>query len=258
MIRAPTAARPGYKVSVAAMAGVTACPAGASIPARRRAIVAAMNRHLALVAAAILVGLTFVVRPALAHPHVWVTMKSHVIYAADGTVTGVRHSWIFDDMFSAFAVQGIETKKRGEYTREDLMPLAKTNVESLKDFEYFTLAKANGKRVDFADPAGDYYLEYKDAILTLHFTLPLKTPVKAQQFDVEIYDPSYFVDFAFVKENPVALVGAPPACKFAVVNPTQMDPAMAQRLLDLGPDTKLDPSEFLGSQFANKILVKCP
>jgi ABC-type uncharacterized transport system substrate-binding protein len=214
-----------------------------------------MNRLLAFVVAAI-VGMT--AGPAFAHPHVWVSMKSQVIYAADGTVTGVRHAWTFDDMFSAFAVQGIEAKKRGEYTREELMPLAKTNVESLKDFEYFTLAKVNGKRVDFADPAADYYLEYKDAILTLHFTLPLKTPVKAQQLDIEVFDQSYFVEFVFEPKNAVSLVGAPPACKLAVLNPAKMDSAMAQRLLDMGPNEKLDPSDFLGSQFANKILVKCP
>ena len=68
-------------------------------------------------------------------------MKSEVVYAPDGTVTGVRHAWTFDDMFSAFATQGIDTKKRGVFTREELQPLAKTNVESLKDFDYFTLAK---------------------------------------------------------------------------------------------------------------------
>ncbi|MGH8638850.1 MAG: DUF1007 family protein, partial [Burkholderiales bacterium] len=143
-------------------------------------------------------------------------------------------------------------------SREELAPLAKTNVESLKDFDYFTLAKANGKKVEFADPASDYYLEYKDAILTLHFTLPLKMPAKAQQLDIEVFDSSYFVEFVFEQKNAVALVGAPPACKLAVLNPTQMDPAMMQRLLDMGANEKLDPSQLLGSQFANKILVKCP
>jgi ABC-type uncharacterized transport system substrate-binding protein len=196
--------------------------------------------------------------PAFAHPHVWVTMKSEVVYAPDGTVTGVRHAWTFDDMFSAFAVQGIDGAKRGVFTREELMPLAKTNVESLKDFDYFTLAKVNGKQVDFADPAGDYYLDYKDEILTLHFTLPLKAPAQARLLEIEIYDPSYFVEFVFEEKGAVALSGAPAACKFAVAQPGQLDPALAAKLSQLGPETKLDPSQFLGSQFANKIVVKCP
>src|SRR4051812_30956153 len=43
---------------------------------------------------------------AQAHPHVWVTMKSELVYAPDGKATGVRHAWTFDDMFSTFATQG--------------------------------------------------------------------------------------------------------------------------------------------------------
>src|SRR5262245_20823427 len=83
---------------------------------------------------------------AMAHPHVWVTMKSEVVYGADGAVTGVRHAWTFDDMFSAFATQGLESKKKGEFTREELKPLAEVNVTSLKDFDYFTSAKVDGKK----------------------------------------------------------------------------------------------------------------
>ena len=42
-----------------------------------------------------------------AHPHVWVTIHSEVIYGPTGAVTGIRHAWSFDDMFSAYAVQGM-------------------------------------------------------------------------------------------------------------------------------------------------------
>jgi ABC-type uncharacterized transport system substrate-binding protein len=149
-----------------------------------------MIRQLSCVAAAVLASLVATVQPASAHPHVWVTMRSELVYGPDGTVTGVRHAWTFDDMFSAFATQGIDSKQRNVFTREELDPLAKTNVESLKDFDYFTVARINGKKVDFLDPPSGYYLDYKDQILTLHFTLPLKTPMKAQDLQIEISDPS--------------------------------------------------------------------
>src|SRR5687767_6963178 len=164
-----------------------------------------MSKHSLRLALATLLTLVLGVVSASAHPHVWVTMRSQVMYAPDGTITGVRHAWTFDDMFSAFAIQGIESKKRNVFTREELAPLAKTNVESLKEFEYFTVAKIDGKQVAFADPPGDYYLEYKDEILTLHMTVPLRNPVKARNVDIEIYDPSYFVDFAFEKDKAVTL-----------------------------------------------------
>ncbi|HSS86699.1 MAG TPA: DUF1007 family protein, partial [Reyranella sp.] len=112
---------------------------------------------------------------AQAHPHVWVTSSSELVYAADGSITGVRHAWTFDDMFTTYALQGIETKTKGVYSREQLAPLAKDNVENLKEFGFFTFAKADGKKQKFEEPV-DYFHEYKDDALTLHFTLPLKVP----------------------------------------------------------------------------------
>src|ERR1700687_1270631 len=152
---------------------------------------------------------------ACAHPHGWVTMKSELVYAPDGTVTGVRHAWTFDEMFSTFATQGLETKQKGVFTREDLTPLAEVNVTSLKDYDYFTKAKANSKKAEFTDPV-DYWLEFTGGALTLHFFLPLKSPAKAQTFAVEIYDPTWFVDFTFAEKDPVTLAGAPAQCKIDV------------------------------------------
>ena len=206
-----------------------------------------------------LAGLLAAGASASAHPHVWVTMLGQLVYAPDGSVTGVRYDWTFDDMFSAFATQGIETKKPGEFTRADLEPLAKENVTSLKEFDYFTYAKANGKKVELNDPI-DYYLDYnpKDTVLTLHFTLPLKTPVKAKELNVEIYDPEYFVDFSFKDvKNPIALVGAPSACKLQVAKPQELSVAPGQQLSEAFFN-QLTAAQNWGAQFANKIFVKCP
>jgi len=202
----------------------------------------------------LLSGLVCCAASAGAHPHVWVTMKSEIVYAPDGSVTGVRHAWTFDDMFSAFATQGLEAKKKGEFTREELAPLAEVNVTSLKDFDYFTYAKANGKKTPFNGPV-DYYLDYSDQVLTLHFTLPFKTPVKAPNLDIEVFDPSYFVDFAFAEKDPVALLHAPPQCKLATAKAGDATPPQFQRL----PDALANQPDTMnyGAQFANKIAVKC-
>ena len=138
--------------------------------------------------------------PAYAHPHVWVTMKSELVYAPDGSVTGVRHAWTFDDMFSVFATQGLESKEKGKFTREELAPLAQVNVKSLKEYDYFTIAHANGKKAELNPPV-DYWLEFTDGLLTLHFTLPFKTPVKAQGLEVEMYDPTWFRGLRLCREG---------------------------------------------------------
>jgi ABC-type uncharacterized transport system substrate-binding protein len=191
---------------------------------------------------------------ATAHPHVWVTMKSEIVYAPDGTVTGVRHAWTFDDMFSTFATQGIESKKKGEFTREELAPLAEVNVTSLKEFDFFTNAKADGKKIQFIDPK-DYYLEFKDNLLTLNFILPLKAAVKAKSLQLEIYDPTYFVDFQFGEKEPVALKGAPASCRLAMARPndaTAQGKQVGEQFFN-----SLTSSSGYGAQFANKISVTC-
>jgi ABC-type uncharacterized transport system substrate-binding protein len=199
-------------------------------------------------------ALAFGASTAQAHPHVWITASSELIYGPDGSVTGVRHAWVFDDMFSTYALQGIETKTKGVYSREELAPLAQTNVESLKEFGFFTFARADGKKEKFQEPV-DYYLDYKDAVLTLHFTLPLKTPVKPRELAVEVFDPTFFIDFQLADKNPVKLVGAPAACQVKFQRPTDGS-ANAQKL---GEQNFLsgDNSNY-GAMFANKITVDCP
>ena len=193
------------------------------------------------------------VTAASAHPHVWVTAASELIYAPDGSITAVRHAWVFDDMFSTYALQGVETKTKGVYTREELAPLAQTNVESLKEFGFFTFAKADGKKEKFLEPV-DYFLEYKDTLLTLHFTLPVKTPFKAKQLVLEVFDHEFFIDFKYADKDPIKLVGAPADCKMAFQRPND-GTASAQKL---GEQNFTDSGSNFGMMFANKITVDCP
>jgi len=206
----------------------------------------------------IALALTAFATTAHAHPHVWVAFKSEVVYAPDGSVTGIRHAWSFDDMFSAFATQGIEAKEKGKFTREELAPLAEVNVTSLKEFDFFTYVTADGKKQELTDPStGEYWLDFKDSVLTLNFTLPLKTPVKARDFQVEVYDPTVFVDFAFDKTEPVKLAGAPAACKLVTELPRELSFSESRRLSQIGP-TEKNTSMAIGAQLASKIKVACP
>jgi ABC-type uncharacterized transport system substrate-binding protein len=195
---------------------------------------------------------------ASAHPHVWVTMKSEVVFAPDGRVIGIRHAWKFDDMFSVFATQGLEQKTKGEFTPEELRPLAKVNVESLKEYDYFTYAKADGKKATFVDPV-DYRLQYdpKATVLTLHFLLPFKAPVKAKSLNFEVFDPEYFIDFELAEKDPASLSGAPAGCTLSLAKPQTLTAEMARRLAEIPVDGKI-PIDSYGAAFANKIFVKCP
>ncbi|HEX2216163.1 MAG TPA: DUF1007 family protein [Xanthobacteraceae bacterium] len=214
-----------------------------------------MFRHLQVMAFAAF-AVTILGGEARTHPHVWVSVKSEVVYAPDGSATAVQHHWTFDEMFSTMAVQGMDTKKPGGLTREDLAQLAELNVTSLKDFDFFTFAKADGKKPEFTEPK-EYWLEHKDGALTLHFTLPFKQPVKAKKLEFEIYDTSYFVDFVLLQKDPVALVGAPAQCKLAARGARENAAAPQQQMSESFFEQLAAGSNF-GSQFANRISVSCP
>jgi ABC-type uncharacterized transport system substrate-binding protein len=215
-------------------------------------VTSTLRRLLGLILLA--AGMALGAATAEAHPHVWITARSEVVYSPDGAMTGVRHAWTFDDMFTTYALQGLATKTKGVYTREELAPLAQTNVESLKEFGFFTFAKADGKKAKFAEPV-DYFLEYKDSALTLHFVLPLKAPVTPKQLALEVFDPSYFIDFKFDDKEPIKLVGAPAACQMKFLRPND-ETANTQRLNEQN-FMNGDNSNY-GAMFANKITVNCP
>ena len=176
--------------------------------------------------------LSFGIEASHAHPHLWVTMKCQIIFGADGSIVGVRHAWSFDEMYSAFITLGTEGSQKGISTREKLTSWAEAQVASLKSSDYFTNATVNGIKQQF-EPSIDSGIESVDGVLTLHFTLPFRSPLTGQTLDLEVYDPSYFVDISFARQEPVELVNPPSRCKFAITRQTW-------------------------TQVANKISVMCP
>ena len=147
---------------------------------------------------------------AIAHPHVWATVRSEIVFGPDHRITGIRHHWTFDEFYTAMAVQGLDANGDGVYSKEELQPLAQVNVESLKDFDYFTFVHLSDddKPLPLKEPV-DYSVDYDKTLLTLHFTLPLEKPLdpKVHEVAVDVYDPSFFVAFGFATDAPVKIAG---------------------------------------------------
>jgi ABC-type uncharacterized transport system substrate-binding protein len=195
--------------------------------------------------------------PAIAHPHVWITARETVVFDDKGRVAAIRNSWVFDEMYSAFATQGLG--KDGQLpTKEDLAPLAKTNVESLEEFDYFTHAKAEGRKIEFGQPT-DYSLEERpDKLVVLTFTLPLKVPVVVgRAFSFQVYDPTYFVAFELEEKDPVSLTSAPQGCSAGVLGANPLLADDKQKLSEAF-FANLSPGADFGVKLASRIIVACP
>jgi ABC-type uncharacterized transport system substrate-binding protein len=95
---------------------------------------------------------------ARAHPHVWVEVRTTVLYD-NGSFTGIRQTWTFDELYSERAIEGLPTDKAGRYGRTELAELAKVNMDGLKEFDYFTHVSLAGQRLKFGE-ATDAYLEH--------------------------------------------------------------------------------------------------
>ncbi len=195
--------------------------------------------------------------PALAHPHVWVTVKSKIAFTPDGEVVAVVHDWVFDEMYSAFAIQGLA--KPGELaTRAQFAPLAKENAGSLAEIGYFTTLKIGGKPVDFGTVT-DYWMEERtDHLVAFHVTLPLKTPARIAKFmTLRVADPTYFIDFEFADKDPIKLVAAPSGCSASVAKPPPLAAADKSKLSE-SFFTNLAPGANFGFKMASAAIIACP
>jgi ABC-type uncharacterized transport system substrate-binding protein len=149
-----------------------------------------------------------------AHPHMWVTVETTVLYDK-GTFTGLREKWTFDEYYTAYAIEGLDKNHDGIYDREELSELAKVNIEAMKEVGYFTFPVLGGQVVKLK-PAQDYWLEHKDGVLSLYFTLPFEQPIltEAKGFAYAVEDPTYYIAFFPAKADPVKFGdGAPNSCK---------------------------------------------
>ena len=215
--------------------------------------------HLTLALAA--AGSIGLAQAADAHPHVWATVHSEILLGANHQIIDIRHSWTFDEFYTAMAVEGLDTNKDGIYSKEELQPLAKVNVESLKDFDYFTFVHFEGEEDKMLPlkPPVDYWIDYDKNVLTLHFTLPLDKPVDThgKPVQVDVYDPSFFVAFGFATEKPVTLAGADSKGCTAEITLPDPNTAADTKALTESFFSQLGPNSNFGSQFAQTATVKC-
>lgn len=116
-----------------------------------------MRSPVATIGTSLLVAAIAAASPAGAHPHVWVQSKTKVIFE-NGALTGLRYSWVFDEMYTTNAIEGLDANKNGVLEPAELEELTKVNIEGLKEFDYFTTATMAGEAVKFGD-AKDYLME---------------------------------------------------------------------------------------------------
>ncbi|MGE8588364.1 MAG: DUF1007 family protein, partial [Alcaligenes sp.] len=61
---------------------------------------------------------------ASAHPHMWIDARAVIDVDAQHRITAVRQVWLFDEMFGAYATQGLPKGKGGSLPAATLKGMA--------------------------------------------------------------------------------------------------------------------------------------
>lgn len=199
--------------------------------------------------------------PAMAHPHVWIEMRSDVVFDGKGLITGMNLMWTFDDAYAEMAVDGLDANGDGVYSPQELEPLTKENLQSLKDYDYFTVMRFNGEKQLFG-PIVESGQIWSNNKLQLHFQLPLKTPLDPLkgEFAAKVYDPEFYIAIDYVKDDPVSVTGNMPKNCQLVVKPVPTDAeveATRTMLATKGKDWKPETAEDFGEVFAQPVTIEC-
>ena len=211
-----------------------------------------------LLAAAVLAGFA---RAAAAHPHVWATVRSEILFGPDHRITGVRHAWTFDEFYTAMAVEGLDVNKDGVYSKEERCSRWRRSMSSRSRTSTISPSCISARTRSRCRSRSRWIIRSNTTRPCSPCTspLPLETPLdpKAQQVSVDVYDPSFFVAFGFATDAPVKISGTPaPGCAAEVEKPDPEGEADAKALSEAF-FSQLGPNSNFGSQFAQTAIVKC-
>ncbi len=228
-----------------------------------------------------------------AHPHMFVQARAELVFDDDGYLIHIRHKWLFDDLYTAYAVQGLDFNQDGLSEEDELAELAKINIQGLSEYGYFTFGDDSQTEIDFSQPFApsikmikvpfdDYWLiseEDKQAIaeeiaggsgqpdtrpvllMELSFSLPLKEKVKADKpITLDVYDPTYYIDFKWSKTDmAVTLNNAPGNCSVELAHPPELSGQIAAQLATIGAEQRNLPEDLQSytSALVNQVIVSC-
>lgn len=216
---------------------------------------AGLLRRLALASAA---ALGFV-GAAQAHPHIFIDAKATIVFNDAGELSEIRNAWTFDEAFSVWQIQGLDTNNDGITSSEEMQELADENIKGLGEYNFYTSAGETAASIPFTS-TGPGKFEFRNNRSTLSFSIAPQQPYRIKnKLEIAIADPEYYVAIAFNAPADVTLENAPAGCAVHMEPPRELSPDLQARLFDLSPDvTQLPPdleAAVRGSQGA--IVLDC-
>jgi ABC-type uncharacterized transport system substrate-binding protein len=166
------------------------------------------------VAAVAWMGLT---PAALAHPHVWIEGVSTFVFEGR-EIVAIRHTWRFDDFFSALLIDDHDVDGDGTFDEVELASLKESAFANLEEYDYFTHVRIDGRPTPTREV--DAFRAWVDeGALVYEFDVVLPEPVDpaTTDFRAGVYDEEFYVEIMLDEDDPVRFAGiASGACVFDI------------------------------------------
>jgi ABC-type uncharacterized transport system substrate-binding protein len=193
---------------------------------------------------------------AWAHPHEFVTMQVRVVFNDEGQITKFRYNWVFDEFFSAYAVEGQDKNANGKAEQEETDAVLSEILGNIEKIQYFTKLETEGLApvIVKAKAVGSTMLDRK---LSITYDVPFKSAfdVKGSTLKYAVYDPEFYIAMEHKDAGQgVILENAPKNCSWELGEPTPSE-EIEEFASSLGKEDTGTPD--LGASFAEWVSITC-
>ena len=194
---------------------------------------------------------------ARAHPHVFIDGGVEFVFDAEGLLTDLKVTWIYDPLTSLFMFEDLGIDPAATpLGADDRARLAAYQTEWDASFDGDSYLWDGERPIGLSGPqAPDAALI--DGRVAIRFTRKLDTPFRpGPETVVKVYDPTYYTAY-MVTETP-RLEGAAAGCRAAVERYEPSGPLQAlQETLSTLPADASPEDEDVGALFADQVFVTC-
>lgn len=189
-----------------------------------------------------------------AHPHAWIDVRSTVILSAEGLVSAIEEEWLFDELYTAAVLEGLQSDSPGK--KVVVGDFAAEVIENLGPYGYFMRITENDRPVKLGTVT-QFKSEMQGQQLKLSFTAPLATPLDPvrQSVSFSVYDPTYYIHMTHGPKDPPAIKSKGKSSCQAHLEPPKPSAEDFARAFAL--DQSQTPEDDLGYLFAEKVHVRC-
>lgn len=195
-----------------------------------------------------------VCRAVFAHPHMWIDLKTEVIFEESNHIVGIYQEWLFDDFYSTALLE--DAAKHPEGVEKGLRTEVSQIFAGLQSWNYFTQIMVDTNEVK-AKEVQQFDTEVRGNRVWVSFTTQLETPAHAetQHFTYAIFDPTYYIEMYHFDEAVITFQGeAPKGCRSEI---RQADPSSEAISLSQSPTLDTQPDMSVGELFAETVVVIC-